>query len=153
MHSLRQRRPHYLICDLGRDTTAPHHLEMKTYFGNLGTDVKTISLWHTEARSGKYHPSSPSRKSIWQHPASPSTNRLQWNEHCDIAEPTHVTRATIRTSIFLHPGLVKMSVESRKESLFVQYFEHIKPVEKSEVLVIPTKAYNLVLGLPWQETK
>jgi hypothetical protein len=39
--------------------------------------------------------------------------------------------------------------ESRKASLLVQYFEHLKPVDKSEVLVVPMKAYDLVLGLPW----
>jgi hypothetical protein len=38
--------------------------------------------------------------------------------------------------------------ESRKASLLVQYFEHLKPVDKSEVLVVPMKAYDLVLGLP-----
>jgi hypothetical protein len=43
--------------------------------------------------------------------------------------------------------------ESRKASLLVQYFEYLKPVDESEVLVIPMKAYNLVLGLPWQETR
>jgi hypothetical protein len=47
-------------------------------------------------------------------------------------------------------GQVMMSAkESRKASLLVQYFEHLKPVDESEVLVIPMKAYDLVLGLPW----
>jgi hypothetical protein len=46
-------------------------------------------------------------------------------------------------------GQVMMSArESRKASLLVQYFEHLKPVDKSEVLVVPMKAYDLVLGLP-----
>jgi hypothetical protein len=31
----------------------------------------------------------------------------------------------------------------------VQYFEHLKPVDESEVLFVPMKAYDLVLGLPW----
>jgi len=39
--------------------------------------------------------------------------------------------------------------ESRKASLLVQYFEHLKPVDESEVLVVPMKAYDLILGLPW----
>jgi len=39
--------------------------------------------------------------------------------------------------------------ESRKASLLVQYFEHLKPVDKSDVLVVPMKAYDLVLGLEW----
>jgi len=47
-----------------------------------------------------------------------------------------------------------MSVkESQKASLLVQYFEYLEPVDESEVLVIPMKEYNLVLGLPWQETR
>jgi len=28
-------------------------------------------------------------------------------------------------------------------------FEHLKPVDESEVLVVPMKVYDLVLGLPW----
>jgi hypothetical protein len=44
-------------------------------------------------------------------------------------------------------GQVMMSTqESRKASLLVQYFEHHKPVDESEVLVVPMKAHNLVLG-------
>ena len=31
----------------------------------------------------------------------------------------------------------------------MRYFEHLKPVDESEVLVVPMKAYDLVLGLPW----
>jgi hypothetical protein len=47
-------------------------------------------------------------------------------------------------------GQVMMSAkESQKASLLVQYFEHLKPVDESEVLVVPMKAYDLVLGLPW----
>jgi hypothetical protein len=38
---------------------------------------------------------------------------------------------------------------SQKASLLVQYFEHLEPVDKSEVLVVPMKSYNLVLGLRW----
>jgi hypothetical protein len=47
-------------------------------------------------------------------------------------------------------GEVMLSAkESRKASLFVQYFEHRKQLDKSEVLVVPIKAYDLLLGLPW----
>jgi len=47
-------------------------------------------------------------------------------------------------------GQVIMSAkESRKASLLVQYFEHLKLVDESEVWVVPMKAYDLVLGLPW----
>ena len=89
-------------------------------------------------------------KYTWQHAASQSTNRLWCSKHLYIAEPTYETRTTIRTSIHLHPGPVMMSVkESRKASLVVQYFEHLKLVDESEALVFPMKAYDLVLGLPW----
>ena len=46
-----------------------------------------------------------------------------------------------------------MSVESRRANILVQYYQHLKPVDESEVVVIPMKAYNLVLRLPWQETR
>ena len=40
-------------------------------------------------------------------------------------------------------------METRKASLLVQLFEHLKPVNESEVAVVPMKAYHLILGLPW----
>jgi hypothetical protein len=47
-------------------------------------------------------------------------------------------------------GQVMMSArESRKATLLVQDFEHLKLGDESEVLVVPMKAYDLVLGLPW----
>jgi hypothetical protein len=47
-------------------------------------------------------------------------------------------------------GQVMMSAkESRKASLLIQDFEHFKPVDELEDLVVPMKAYDLVLGLPW----
>ena len=39
--------------------------------------------------------------------------------------------------------------ESRKATLSVQYFESLAPVDESDVLIVPMKAYDLVLGLPW----
>jgi hypothetical protein len=35
----------------------------------------------------------------------------------------------------------------------VQCFEHLKPFDESEVLVVPMKAYDLVLGLAWVEAR
>jgi hypothetical protein len=47
-------------------------------------------------------------------------------------------------------GQVMMAAkESQKVSLLVQYFEHLKPVDKSEVLVVPMKELVIVFGLPW----
>jgi hypothetical protein len=34
-------------------------------------------------------------------------------------------------------------------TISVQYLKHLAPVDESEVLVVPIKAYDLVLGLPW----
>jgi len=39
--------------------------------------------------------------------------------------------------------------ESRKTSISVQNFVHLAPVDEPEVLIVPMKAYDLVLGLPW----
>jgi hypothetical protein len=47
-------------------------------------------------------------------------------------------------------GQVMMSPkDSRKASLLVQYFELLKPVDVSEVLVFPMKVCYLGLGLAW----
>jgi len=35
----------------------------------------------------------------------------------------------------------------------VQYFEHLKPVDKSDVLALPMKEYYLVLGFPSFNTR
>jgi len=88
MHSLRQRRPQNLICNLEWDTTAPNRLKLKSHSGRSGSDVKPISMWHTETWFGGYHPCSPCMKYTRQHAASQSTNRLRCNEHLYIAEPT-----------------------------------------------------------------
>jgi len=43
--------------------------------------------------------------------------------------------------------------ESQEACLVVQYFEHFKPVDEWEVLVVQMKAYDLFLGLPWFEAR
>jgi len=43
--------------------------------------------------------------------------------------------------------------ESRKTAMTVQYMDHLAPVHELEVLVIPMRAYNLVLGLTWFKTR
>jgi len=35
----------------------------------------------------------------------------------------------------------------------VQYMEHLSPVQELEVLVVPMWAYDLVLGLPWFQSR
>ena len=42
--------------------------------------------------------------------------------------------------------------ESRKTAIIVQYMDNSAAVYKPEVLVIPMRIYNLVLGLPWFKT-
>jgi hypothetical protein len=43
--------------------------------------------------------------------------------------------------------------ESRNMAMTVQYMNHLAQVHKPEVLVVPTRAYELVLGLPWFKTR
>jgi len=43
--------------------------------------------------------------------------------------------------------------ESQKTALTVQYMQHSAPVQESEVLVVPMRAYNLLLGLPWFQSR
>jgi hypothetical protein len=38
-------------------------------------------------------------------------------------------------------------------AMTVQYMNHLAQVHKPEVLVVPTRAYELVLGLPWFKTR
>jgi len=35
----------------------------------------------------------------------------------------------------------------------VQYMEHLSPVQELELLVVPMRAYNLVLELPWLQSR
>ena len=39
--------------------------------------------------------------------------------------------------------------DSRKTRMTVQYLDYLAPLDESEVLVVPIRAYDLVLGLPW----
>jgi len=43
--------------------------------------------------------------------------------------------------------------ESRKTAMTVQYMDHLALVYKTEVEVVPMRAYDLVLGLPWFKTR
>jgi len=43
--------------------------------------------------------------------------------------------------------------KSQNASLLVQDFEHLKPVNKLENLVIPMKSYDLVLDVSWGTRK
>ena len=43
--------------------------------------------------------------------------------------------------------------ESQKMAFLVWYMEHVSPVQQWEVLAVPMRAYHLVLGMPWFQSK
>jgi len=58
-------------------------------------------------------------------------------------KPAYVTTLGLNGHVTAHAS------ESRKAMITVRYIEHLSPVQESEVLVVPKRAYDLVLGLPW----
>jgi hypothetical protein len=57
-------------------------------------------------------------------------------------EPAYVKSLGLNGQVMAHTS------ESRKMAFTVQCMEHLSPVHESEVLVVPMRAYDLVLGLP-----
>jgi len=53
----------------------------------------------------------------------------------------------------LHCQVMVHTKESRKTAMTVEYIDHLAPVHEPEVLVVPIRASNLVLGLPWFKTR
>ena len=53
------------------------------------------------------------------------------------------------TTLGLGGQIMQHAKDSRKTSITVQYMEHLAPVTEPEVLVVPMRAYDLVLRLPW----
>jgi len=39
--------------------------------------------------------------------------------------------------------------DSRKATISVRYLDQLAPVDEPEVLIVPMRAYDLVLGMPW----
>jgi len=62
-------------------------------------------------------------------------------------EPAYIT------TLGLNDQVMAQASESRKTAFTVQYIEHLAPIEESEVLVMPMRAYDLVLGLPWFQSR
>jgi hypothetical protein len=62
-------------------------------------------------------------------------------------EPAYVTTLGLDGQIMAHAS------ESRKTTFTVQYMEQLSPVQESEVLVVPMRAYDLIFGLPWFESR
>jgi len=58
-------------------------------------------------------------------------------------EAAHITTLGLGGQIMQH------AKDGRKTSITVQYMEHLAPVTEPEVLVVPKRAYDLVLRLPW----
>jgi hypothetical protein len=46
-------------------------------------------------------------------------------------------------------GVMQYSKDSRKTRVTVQTVDYLAPIDKSDVLVVPMRAYDLVLGVPW----
>jgi len=53
------------------------------------------------------------------------------------------------TTLDLHGGVMQHAKDSRKTRITVQYLDYLGPVVKSDVLVVPMDAYDLILALPW----
>ena len=62
-------------------------------------------------------------------------------------EPAYVTTPGLNGQVMAHTS------GSQKMAFMVQYMEHLLPVQESEVLLVPMLAYELVLGLPWFQSR
>jgi len=62
-------------------------------------------------------------------------------------EAAHITTHDLDGQVIAHAR------ESCKTAMTVQYMDHLAPVHEPEVLVVPMRAYDLVLGLPWFKTR
>jgi len=59
----------------------------------------------------------------------------------------HITTHGVDGQVIVHAR------ESRKMATTVQYMDYLAPVHEPKVPVIPMRAYDLVLGLPWFNTR
>ena len=82
-----------------------------------------------------------------------SHNQLQGNKN--LMSPRLLWRLGLRhqaahtTTLGLNRHVIEHANDSGTTTISVQYLKHLAPVDESEVLVVPIKAYDLVLGLPW----
>ena len=63
------------------------------------------------------------------------------------SEPAHIT------TLGLDSRVMMSAKDSRKTTISCQYFEHLAQVDEPDVLVVPMTAYDLVLGLPWFQSR
>ena len=57
------------------------------------------------------------------------------------------------TTLGLNGQVMANASDSRKKPVTLQYMEHLSLVQVSEVLVVPMRAYDSVLGLPWLQSR
>ena len=57
--------------------------------------------------------------------------------------------AALITILAMTGGVMQHAKDSRKTQITVQYLDYLALVDRSDVLVVPMRAYDLVLGLPW----
>jgi len=62
-------------------------------------------------------------------------------------KPADVTTISLNGQIMAHVS------KSQRTMFTMQYMEHSSPVQESELLVLPMRAYDLVLGLPWFQSR
>ena len=53
------------------------------------------------------------------------------------------------TTVGLNRGVMQHAKDSRMTRITVQCLDYLAPVDESDKLVVPMRAYDLVLGLPW----
>jgi len=58
-------------------------------------------------------------------------------------------QAALVTTLAMTGGVMQHAKDTWKTRITVQYFDYLAPVDRSDVLVVPMRAYDLVLGLSW----
>jgi hypothetical protein len=53
------------------------------------------------------------------------------------------------TTLGLNERMMQHAKDSKKMQITVQYLNYLAPLDESDVLVVPMRAYDLVLGLLW----
>jgi len=55
----------------------------------------------------------------------------------------------LTATVGLDGRLMVEAKDSWKTTIVVRYLDQLAPVDEPEVLIVPTRAYDLVLGMPW----
>jgi hypothetical protein len=53
------------------------------------------------------------------------------------------------TALSLEGGVMQHAKDNRKTRITIQYLDYLAPVNESDMLLVPMRAYDLVLDLPW----